>query len=340
MPTVGPVDQQLLLVALAGFLASLVDGALGMGFGPTSSTILLSTGLSPAAASTTVNLAKVATGIAGAISHWRFRNIDHRLVLQLAIPGALGALVGVTVLSNVDGATIRPILAAMLLLIGLRILLRFSRPLPTGAHPGPDGNDLTHDPDRMPDYDGRGVVVAGAAGGVSNGLIGAWGPIVTPYLLHKGLPPRFAVGSVNTAEVAVAAMASASLLASLGSGSISFATVAAMLIGGIVAAPISACVVRHIPARRLGLAVAALLLVTNVRELADWLGLGPVRWVAYGLVALLVAAAALFPRLTGATTDEASTNATSTAATTVAPTRRAARAARRRTPRPATDPTV
>ena len=76
--------------SLAGFAASLVDGALGMGFGPTSSSILLGTGLAPAAVSTTVNLAKVATGIAAAVAHWRFRNIDHRLVLKLAIPGCAG----------------------------------------------------------------------------------------------------------------------------------------------------------------------------------------------------------------------------------------------------------
>ena len=95
--------DELVFVALAGFCAALVDGALGMGFGPTSSSILLGTGLAPAAVSTTVNLAKVATGVAAAISHWRFRNIDHRLVLQLAVPGALGAVLGVTVLSNVDG---------------------------------------------------------------------------------------------------------------------------------------------------------------------------------------------------------------------------------------------
>src|SRR5918997_5125422 len=97
----------LLLVALAGFLASMVDGALGMGFGPTSSSILLSSGLSPAAASATVNIAKVATGLAAAISHWRFGNIDRRLVLQLAIPGAVGALIGTTVLTNVDGEDLR-----------------------------------------------------------------------------------------------------------------------------------------------------------------------------------------------------------------------------------------
>ena len=116
--------DELLLVALAGFCASLVDGALGMGFGPTSSSILLGAGLSPASVSGTVNVAKVVTGIASAISHWRFRNIDHRLVLQLAIPGSVGAVAGVTVLSQVDGDTLRPILAAMLILVGIRILLR------------------------------------------------------------------------------------------------------------------------------------------------------------------------------------------------------------------------
>ncbi len=308
------MDQQLLLVALAGFLASLVDGALGMGFGPTSSTILLSAGLSPAAASTTVNLAKVATGIVAAISHWRFRNIDHRLVLTLAIPGACGALIGVTVLSNVDGATIKPILAALLILVGLRILLRFSRPITSGARPGPDGNDLAHDPDAMPDFDGRGVGVAATAGGITNGLIGAWGPIVTPYLLHKRLPPRFAVGSVNTAEVAVAAVSAGALLGALGKGDISFSVVGAMLIGGIIAAPISAYVVRLIPPRPLGIAVASLLLVTNIRELADWADLGPVRWALFGAAALLTVLAALYPRLTGATAGEADQAVSSPAA--------------------------
>jgi len=90
--------NDILLVALAGFAASFVDGALGMGFGPTSSSILLSSGLSPAAVSATVNIAKVATGVVSGASHWRFGNINRRLVARLAIPGAVGALVGVTIL--------------------------------------------------------------------------------------------------------------------------------------------------------------------------------------------------------------------------------------------------
>ena len=289
--------SELLLVALAGFTASLVDGALGMGFGPTSSSILLSTGLSPAGVSTTVNLAKVATGIAAAISHWRFRNIDHRLVLQLAIPGSLGALIGVTVLANVDGDSLKPWIAGLLFLVGLRILFRFSRMPATAKIDVEEAEDLEHDPDRMPKFDERGVKVAATAGGVTNGLIGAWGPIVTPFLLHRGLTPRFAIGSVNTAEVAVAAISAGSLIASVGSGTVDMAIVIAMLAGGIIAAPVAAWVIRYVPARAMGLGVGALLLATNGRDLANLLDLGAARWVVFFAIALVVAAAVFAPKL-------------------------------------------
>jgi uncharacterized protein len=148
--------DHLFLVGIGGFAASLVDGALGMGFGPTSSSILLFTGLQPAAVSSTVNLVKVATG-----------------------------------------------LAALLFCVGVRILIRFSRPLPI-VTPTREDDDFTPDHGRISKFDRRGVRLAATAGGITNGMIGTWGPIVTPFLLHKGLPPRYAIGSVNTAEVVVA----------------------------------------------------------------------------------------------------------------------------------------
>lgn len=277
----------LLLIALAGFLASLVDGALGMGFGPTSSTLLLSSGVPAPAASAMVNLAKVFTGAAGAASHWRFGNVDRRLVLRLAVPGVGGALVGTFVLTAVDGDTLRPVLAVLLAVVGLRILLRFSRPVPQTV----DGSGSTGS---------RAVEVAGAAGGMTNGLVGAWGPVVTPFLLHRGVSPRVAVGSVNTAEVAVAVTAVGSLFAR-GTQGVEVAMVGAMLLGGVVAAPLAAVVIRHVPARALGLAVAALLLVTQTRELvgADVVPVGSP--VAFGVVAVAVTAAAARPRLDRAT---------------------------------------
>lgn len=118
--------DQLLLFALAGFAASLVDGALGMGFGPTSSSVLLAAGFAPTAVSASVNLAKVVTGAAGATFHWRFRNIDKAVVMRLAGPGAAGAAVGVALLSLVPAAWIRPLLAILLTLVGLRLLYRFA----------------------------------------------------------------------------------------------------------------------------------------------------------------------------------------------------------------------
>ena len=92
-----------------------------------------------------------------------------------------------TVLSKVDPATIRPLLAALLALIGLRILWRFSRPVAVRSE---EFTDIAHDPDKMPPFDDRGTEVAAAAGGVTNGMIGAWGPVVTPFLMHRGLAPR------------------------------------------------------------------------------------------------------------------------------------------------------
>lgn len=282
--------SELVLIAVAGFFASMVDGSLGMGFGPTSASILLSSGISPAATSATVNLAKIATGLAAGVSHWRLDNIDRRLVLKLAIPGAGGALIGTTILATVDGDDLRPLLALVLLAVGVRILIRFSRPLPTPAA-------SVETTVGAPDFDERGVRVVGAAGGVTNGLVGTWGPVVTPFLLHRGLPPRYAVGSVNTAEVAVAVVAAGSLITSLGGTGIELGVVLAMLGGGVLAAPLAAYLVRFVPARLLGLAVAGLLLVTQTLELAE-AGLVPGGALPVLIVIVLaVVASALRPRI-------------------------------------------
>lgn len=269
--------DELVVVALAGFLAAFVDGSLGMGFGPTSSSILLSSGLSPVSVSATVNIAKVATGVVGGAAHWRFGNVDRRIVLRLAVPGVFGALGGTLILTNIDGDRLRPILAALLFLIGLRILLRFRRPVTSAP---PSGGRHAHDL--------RGVTAAGAVGGVTNGMIGAWGPVVTPFLLHRGVIPRLVVGSVNTAEIAVAVVAAGSLLTA-DQHSLDASTVVAMLVGGVLAAPVAALTVRRVPARLLGVLVAGLLLLTNARELATWAELGwMIRWAIYAAIGAIV----------------------------------------------------
>ena len=289
--------RDLLLFALAGFAASLVDGALGMGFGPTSSSILLGAGLTPAAVSASVNLAKVATGVVAGVSHWRFKNIDKGLVLSLALPGVVGALVGVTILSNVNSGIIKPLLAVLLSVIGLRILFRFARLNSAGQS---DSAESEGEPTTRPAaYDERGTKVAALIGGITNGMIGAWGPVITPYLLHRGVRPRYAIGSVNTAEVAVASASAVSLLVSMGKGGFNIAIVIAMLVGGVIAAPVAAWLIRFVPARPMGIAVAALLLLTNARELAAWSGLGSTPWVwaIYAAVIAVITIAIVTSRL-------------------------------------------
>ncbi len=123
------------------------------------------------------------------------------------------------------------------MLVGLRILFRFSQALPASRGADDDVASL-----RAPRFDVPGVEIAGFAGGVTNGLVGAWGPVVTPFLLHRGLPPRYAIGSVNTAEVAVAVVSAGTLITALGRGGIDTGFLLAMLIGGVVAAPLAAYV--------------------------------------------------------------------------------------------------
>ena len=135
--------------------------------------------------------------------------------------------------------------------------------------------------------------IAALLGGVTNGLIGAWGPVVTPFLLHRAVRPRFAIGSVNTAEVAVASASAFSLIASLGTAGVSGTMLGSMLLGGVVAAPVAAWLIRYVPARPMGIAVAGLLLLTNARDVVAWAGVasGPWVWVTYlGIIAMVVLA--------------------------------------------------
>lgn len=282
--------RDLLLFALAGFAATFVDGALGMGFGPTSSSILLGAGLAPVVAAACVNIAKIVTGVASAIAHWQFRNIDRRLVLWLAVPGCIGGLLGGTVLSHVDGPTIKPYLALMLTLVGVRVLVRFIRPRVTAASGEQTADDV--DMGTVQPYP-RGLAIVALVGGTTNGMIGAWGPVVTPYLLNRAVSPRFAIGSVNTAEVAVASAAAFSLIGSRGLAGVDLYVLLSMLAGGVVAAPIAAWAIRFVPVRPMGIAVAALLLITNARPVIEWAGFTfrPLSGAVYAATIALVALA-------------------------------------------------
>jgi len=222
----------LLLIALAGFGASFVDGALGMGFGVTSSTLLIAVGLTPALASASVHLAKLGTAAASGAAHYRFGNVDWAGVRRIGIPGAMGAFVGATVLSNISAKAALPFTGTLLFVLGIYIVIRFVRGRAPRRKPGVPGLRL--------------MVPLGLIGGFVDATGGGgWGPVTTPTLMADGrLTPARVIGTVNTAEFIVALAASLGFLVGLGTAGIDLGIVVALLIGGVIAAPIAAYVVR------------------------------------------------------------------------------------------------
>ena len=129
--------ERLFVFAFVGLLAQVIDGSLGMAYGVTASTLLLANGVAPAVASASVHLAEIGTTAASGFSHWRFGNVDWAVVLRIAIPGAIGAFVGATVLSNLSTESATPWVAALLLLLGVYIVARFVFGQPPGRRQGP-----------------------------------------------------------------------------------------------------------------------------------------------------------------------------------------------------------
>ncbi len=254
--------RTLILLALAGLGAQLVDGSLGMAYGVTSTTLLLALGTNPAAASATIHLAEIGTTLMSGAAHWRFGNVDWKVVAKIGVPGAVGAFLGATVLSNLSTAVAEPVMSLILLGLGVYVMSRFTlRGLP---------EDQVGKPLRKRFLSPLGLVAGflDATGG------GGWGPVGTPALLASGrMEPRKVIGSIDTSEFLVAIAASLGFLFSLGSQGIDFVWVLAFLLGGMIAAPIAAWLVRLVPPRVLGSAVGGVIILTNVRTLlnSDWI---------------------------------------------------------------------
>ena len=286
----------LLAIAAAGFLAQLIDGSLGMGYGVTSTTVLLTLGLTPALASASVHLAEIGTSAVSGVSHWRLGNVDGRILLLLGVPGGIGAFLGAVVLSNLSLDAARPWVSVVLLVLGAVIVMRFLNARRRAAAPP-----------RVPDYEPE---AAGSVApsrrrwmltplGLFGGFLdasggGGWGPVVTSTLMAAGrLRPRTIIGTVSGSEFIVSIAASAGFLLALGAAGIRWEVVAMMLLGGSIAAPISAWLVRHFDDRALGTAVGALIILLNVDRLLLMLGMAAeqvtaVRVVVVALSALIV----------------------------------------------------
>ena len=269
----------LIFIALAGFAAQLVDGGLGMGFGVTSTTLLVTlAALTPAAASAVVHTAEVGTTLVSGLSHWRFGNVDWKVVVKIGVPGAVGAFLGATVLSNLSTEAAAPVMGLILAAIGVNLVLRFSR------------GKIRREVNQKPHSAGF-LGILGLGGGFVDATGGGgWGPVTTSTLLALGRnEPRRIVGTVNTAEFLVALAATLGFVIGLWDDLVAnLAAVLALLIGGAVAAPIAAWLVSRINAVALGGVVGTMLVLINLPQALSVFDIpDPWLWVLRGVILIV-----------------------------------------------------
>jgi uncharacterized membrane protein YfcA len=238
----------LLLLVAIGFAAQIVDGALGMAFGLISTSAMLAMGMPPAQASAIVHTAEIFTTAGSGASHIYHRNVDWRLVLRLGIAGVLGAALGAWALSNVDGKAIQPFIALYLLLMGLLIVAKAVRQIPPRDAPVAWTPPL------------------GFVGGFLDAIGGGgWGPMVTSTLIGSGHAPRQVVGSVNTTEFFVTTAAATTFFVTLGASPLW--ELAALVAGGLAAAPLGGLMVKRLRPRLLMAIVGAVVITLSAWQI-------------------------------------------------------------------------
>lgn len=241
------MNEEFLLYTLAGFLAQLIDGALGMAYGVTATSILLTAGVPPAAASATVHAAECFSTGASALSHHAFGNISRYLFRKLLLPGIVGAMLGAYVLSSLPGENLKPFIAGYLLIMGVIIFAKAFREVPprkVTTHLGP-------------------LAFFGAFVDAIGG--GGWGPIVASNLIARGNQVRETVGSVNAVEFFVTLASTAVFVATL--GLTHWKIILGLALGGVLAAPFGAWACKRLPVKPFMMLVGALIAFLSIRTL-------------------------------------------------------------------------
>lgn len=238
-------DKELLFFITAGFLAQLIDGALGMAYGVSCTTLLLNFGIPPALASASVHTAEVfTTGVSG-LSHLFLKNVNKNLFFRIAVPGVAGAVVGAYLLSKIfDGNLIKPYISSYLLIIGIFILFKSFRPFKPK-------DKIKH------------VSLLGLTGGFFDAIGGGgWGPIVTSNLIFQGKTPKETIGTVNTAEFFVTFFSTGVFLFFVGIDS--WKIILGLILGGVIAAPIGALMATKIKPKIIMFLVGLVIIITSL----------------------------------------------------------------------------
>jgi uncharacterized membrane protein YfcA len=252
-----------LLFAVVGFVAQMVDGALGMAYGVVTATVLLGFGVPPAQVSASVHAAELFTTAASGSSHLYHRNIDWKLFFRLAPFGIAGGVLGAYVLTSIDGSAITPYITAYLAIVGVWLLIR----------------SIRHVPAKPLNYNV--VPPLGFVGGfLDSSGGGGWGPIVTTGLLGTGGTPRYVIGTVNSSEFLITLSVSLTFLFAMISGHWEDAgdwrthaiAISGLIVGGLLAAPLAGFVVKTIPETMLLRLVSIVIITLALYQTAQHIG--------------------------------------------------------------------
>ncbi|MDI6708502.1 MAG: sulfite exporter TauE/SafE family protein [Candidatus Thermoplasmatota archaeon] len=244
-----------LLIVLVGFAVQYIDGVLGMGYGASSSSLLIAAGFMPAVVSASVHTAEIFVSLLSGVSHLRFGNVDKKIVLPLICAGVIGGVSGAYFLANMPPLLIRPIVAIILLVMGGRIFVKYILKKHIILGKG--------------EFTKKFLFPLGFLGGLIDAICGGgWGPLCTSTLVSANkAEPRYVVGSVNLAEFFITIAITLTFIFIIGFENFLWAITIPLIIGGVIAAPIAAYTCKKIPPRLLGILVGAILIALNARTL-------------------------------------------------------------------------
>ncbi len=244
------MEYHIVIFIIFGFIAQLIDGALGMAYGVSSNIFFLTLGVPPAIASACIHTSEMFTTAVSGISHFKFGNVDRTIFIKLLVPGVIGGVLGAYILTELPGGKMKPYISLYLLMMGLMILIKVFKKI-------------------QPKEVKSKLVPLGLVGGFFDAIGGGgWGPIVTTTLVARGNAPRFAIGSVNSAEFFVTVAESITFFATIGALLFGhWEKIVGLMIGGVLAAPFAAYICKKIPTRTLMILVGLLITGLSIRIL-------------------------------------------------------------------------
>jgi uncharacterized protein len=248
------LDKDFHWMVIAGFLAQMVDGALGMGYGVTSASILMTTGIPPAAISGSIHTSEIFASASSGYSHYKFGNVNKKLFRALVIPGVIGAAAGAVFLVQVGeeyGNLLRPAVAVYTLLLGIKFIINAFREM-------------------KPQKKFKHYRLLAAFGGFFDSFGGGgWGPIVTSTLINNGRSHKYVIGSVSLTEFFITLASAFTFFTMIGVSH--WQIIIALMLGSFIAAPFAAKLSGKLPKKTAYLLLGVLVIIWSARILVKML---------------------------------------------------------------------